>query len=84
MALSLQRVRDEAEALEREAEGLWPTPTLAHAELERGSRELARLRAEIRELDGPERHRVSLFATSFVMTFLSLMAFAGWLIASGR
>jgi hypothetical protein len=84
MGGTLQRVRDQAEALEREVETLWPSPAGAVAELDATAHELTRLRAEIAELDGPERHRLSLFVSSCILALSSLAALAGWLVASGR
>lgn len=74
---------DEAEALEREVEELWPDPVRLAEELEAGMQELARLHAEIRALDGPARHRVSLFATAMAMAGLAALGLAVWLVQGG-
>jgi hypothetical protein len=46
---------DELEALEGELAAVWPDPHRVRAELATGATELAALRAELDELDGPKR-----------------------------
>jgi hypothetical protein len=83
MSAQLQRVWDEAEALEQEIEELWPDPARLGEELDGGRRELARLEEEIRVLDGPARHRASLFVTSLAMAGVAVLALAAWLMQGG-
>ena len=83
MAAQLQVVWDESEVLERQVAELWPDPVALADELEVGTRELARLQAEIRELDGPARHRVSLFVTAMAMAGLAAMGLVAWLMQGG-
>jgi hypothetical protein len=84
MSAKYQQQRDEEEtrALEGRIQALWPSPTGARAELEQTTRELARLRAEIRELDNPDRSRLSLFATSFAFVVAVLLVVASLLVAA--
>jgi hypothetical protein len=74
--------QDEAEVLERRIQTLWPSPTRARAELEQTTRELARLRQEMLELDNPDRSRLSLFVTSLAFALAFLVGLAGWLVAT--
>jgi hypothetical protein len=83
MAAQLQVKWDEVEALEREVERLWPDPIALSEELETGARDLARLKAEIRELDGPMRHRASLLVTSMAMAGMAALGIAAWLMQGG-
>jgi len=80
MPQALQLLRDEATVLEREVEDLWLDPVRVDEDLVRAARELAKARAEVRALDGPERYRVSLILTSCTFTFMALVAFASWLL----
>ena len=80
MSQALQVLRDEASVLERQVEELWPDPARVGEELDSAARELAKVRAEIRALDGPERYRVSLILTSCTFTFMAVVAFASWLL----
>ena len=80
MSQALQLLRDEASVLERQVEHLWLEPERVDVALEAATRELAKVRAEIRSLDCPERYRVSLILTSCTLTFMAVVAFASWLI----
>ena len=46
---------DELAKLEAELAAVWPDPCRVRAELDMGARELAAVRAELLELDGPRR-----------------------------
>ena len=80
MSQALQLLRDEAHVLERQVDDLWLEPVRVDQELELATRELAKVRAEIRALDCPERYRVSLILTSCTLTFMAVVAFASWLL----
>ena len=80
MAQALQLLRDEAHVLERQVEDLWHEPVRVDEALEAAKRELAKVRAEIKALDGPERYRVSLILSSCTLTFMAVIAFASWLL----
>ncbi len=66
--------------LERQVEDLWLEPVRVDEALEAATRELAKVRAEVRALDCAERYRVSLILTSCTLTFMAVVAFASWLL----
>jgi len=79
----LQLMMDEADVLERQVDELFCDPAQLLRELEQGGRDLAGLKAEIRSLDGPARHRASLLVTSIAIAAAAAIGIVGYVLGGG-